>query len=90
MVGDTGSERISDLSTATQLGEEFSHISNPGQADVKDTALKFLVLYPWSFPGGSAGKESACNAGHPGSIPGSRGSTGEGIGTHSSMHGLPW
>ena len=22
------------------------------------------------FPGGSAGKESACNAGHPGSIPG--------------------
>ena len=53
MVGDTGSERISDLSTATQLGEEFSHISNPGQADVKDTALKFLVLYPWSFPGGS-------------------------------------
>ena len=42
------------MSTATQLGEEFnSHISNPGQADVKDIALKFLVLYPWSFPGGS-------------------------------------
>ena len=32
------------------------------------------------FPGSSAGKESACNAGDPGSIPGLGRSTGEGIG----------
>ena len=32
------------------------------------------------FPGGSAGKESACNAGDPGSIPGSGRSTGEWLG----------
>ena len=32
------------------------------------------------FPGSSAGKESACNAGDPGLIPGSGRSTGEGIG----------
>ena len=32
------------------------------------------------FPCGSAGKESACNAGDPGLIPGSGRSTGEGIG----------
>ena len=32
------------------------------------------------FPGSSAGKESACNARDPGSIPGSGSSTGEGIG----------
>ena len=32
------------------------------------------------FPGSSAHKESARNAGDPGSIPGSRGSPGEGIG----------
>ena len=32
------------------------------------------------FPGGSAGKESACNAGDPGSIPGSGRSPGVGIG----------
>ena len=32
------------------------------------------------FPGSSAGKESAYNAGDPGSIPGSRKSPGEGIG----------
>ena len=32
------------------------------------------------FPGNSAGKESACNAGDPSSIPGSGRSPGEGIG----------
>ena len=32
------------------------------------------------FPGGSEGKESACNAGNMGSIPGSRSSSGEGNG----------
>ena len=32
------------------------------------------------FPGSSAGKESACSAGDPGSIPGSGRSPGEGIG----------
>ena len=32
------------------------------------------------FSGSSASKESACNAGDPGSIPGSRRSPGEGIG----------
>ena len=33
-----------------------------------------------SFPDGSLGKESTCNAGDPGSIPGSGRSLGEGIG----------
>ena len=32
------------------------------------------------FPGSSTGKESACNAGDPGSIPGSESSSGEGLG----------
>ena len=32
------------------------------------------------FPDSSVGKESACNAGDPGSIPGSGRATGEGIG----------
>jgi len=32
------------------------------------------------FPGNSAGRESACNAGDPGVIPGSGRSPGEGIG----------
>ena len=34
----------------------------------------------WGFPYSSVDKESACNAGDPGSISGSGKSTGEGIG----------
>ena len=39
-----------------------------------------LVMYSYyrSFPGGSDGKASACNAGDPGSIPGSGRYPGEG------------
>ena len=42
-----------------------------------------------SFPCGSDGKESACNAGDPGSIPGSGKSPGEGTGNplQYSCHG---
>ena len=36
--------------------------------------------YIVAFPGSLVGKESACNAGNPGSIPGSERSAGEGIG----------
>ena len=43
-----------------------------------------------SAPESSVGKESACNAGDPALIPGSGRSTGEGIGYHSSILGLPW
>ena len=36
--------------------------------------------FPGGFPGCSEGRESACNTGAPGSIPGSRRSPGEGNG----------
>ena len=39
-----------------------------------------MTLKEWSFPDSSVGKEPACDAGDPGSTPGSRRSTGEGIG----------
>ena len=39
-----------------------------------------LCVYPLCFPGNSAGKESACNAGDLSSIPASGRSPGEGIG----------
>ena len=39
--------------------------------------LRFVCI---GFPDSSVGKESACNAGDPSSIPGSGKSTGEGIG----------
>ena len=34
------------------------------------TKKSFLKVIFWDFPGGSDGKEYACNAGEPGSIPG--------------------
>ena len=37
-------------------------------------------MYIYGFPHGSVGKESTCNAGDPGLIPGSGRSSGEGIG----------
>ena len=43
-----------------------------------------------SFPGSSGGKESACNAGDPGSLSGLGRSPEEGMETHSSILGLPW
>ena len=45
------------------------------------------------FPGGSGGKESACNAGDPASILGSGRSSGEGhLATHSNILAweIPW
>jgi len=49
------------------------------------------------FPGGSDGKESACNVGDPGSIPGSEKSAGKGNGNplqysclENSMDRGPW
>ena len=40
----------------------------------------FIPRVKMGFPGSSAGKETACNAGDPSSIPGLARSTGEGIG----------
>ena len=40
------------------------------------------------FPGGSDGKEYACNAGDPASIPGLGRNLETGMATHSSI--LPW
>ena len=57
-----------------------------------------LVSFPYNkydhahhiiFPDTSVGKESTCNAGDPGLIPGSERYTREGIGYHSSILGLP-
>ena len=44
------------------------------------TGSHIWVLKKFSLPGGSDGKESACNVGDPGSIPGLGRSPGEGHG----------
>ena len=45
-----------------------------------------MLEHPY-FPGGSDSKESACNAGDPGSIPGWEDPMEKGMATHSS---IPW
>ena len=46
----------------------------------KTFTLSSLTFWSLGFPDSSVGKESACNAGDLGSIPGLRGSAGEGTG----------
>ena len=56
----------------------------PVLLDLEDVARHLGIclspMVPQGFPDSSVGKESACNAGDPGSIPGSGRSAGEGIG----------
>ena len=54
----------------------------------KESDTKNNLATRGSFPCGSAGKEFACNAGDPGSIPGSGRSPGEGIGYPLQYSGL--
>ena len=58
------------------------------RATVINKPLQFAV----GLPGGSDGKESACNAGDPGSVPGWGRSSGVGNVTHSSVLAwrIPW
>ena len=48
----------------------------------RERQISYDITYVWNlgFPSSSAGKESACHEGDPGSIPESGRSTGEGIG----------
>jgi len=52
--------------------------------------LSFCLI--WGFPGGSVGKESACDAGDPDSIPGLGKALEKEMATHSSILAwrIPW
>ena len=52
----------------------------PGEVHGVTKSWARLSDFVLKFPHSSVGKESTCNAGDPGSIPGSGRSTGEGIG----------
>ena len=54
-------------------------VSSPGQDDPMEEKIATSGILV-GFPGGSEGKASACNAGDPGSVPGSGRSPGEGNG----------
>ena len=58
------------------------HLWGRTELDTTEATLLVVVVVNCSlvFPDSSVGKESACNAGDPSSIPGSERSPGEGIG----------
>ena len=66
-------------------GDSFSSMKT-FQCPMRETERKSepqgigLIYVKGGFSGSSAGKKSACNAGSPGSIPGSGRSPGEGLG----------
>ena len=64
---------------------ELDIVQHPGLYEDVNDGVQLCVLGsnsvpPGGFPDSSVGKESACNAGDPSSIPGLGRSTGEGIG----------
>ena len=64
----------------------------PFQCVLSSYTLMQSCMWHMDFPGGSDGKESACNAGDMGLIPGSRRSPGEGNGNSLQYSCLenPW
>ena len=54
--------------------------------------IRFMHIYNLGFPGGLNGKESACNEGDPGLIPGLKRSLEKGMAIHSSILAwrIPW
>ena len=69
---------MSETETPICLSKEGVEGLHSSSLFLKDIYLAVPGL-SWGFPCSSAGKESACSAGVPGSIPGSGRSTGEGI-----------
>ena len=63
---------------SSTLAWKIPWISTPGKSH------GFTLSF--TFPGGSDSKASACNAGDPGSIPGSGRSPGEGNGNQKLQH----
>ena len=81
------SHKFSRKQTASNYGQLLLESSF-----MKVSQLTHLLNMIWGFLSGSAGKESAQNAGDLGSIPGLGRSPGEGKSAHSIIHGLygPW
>ena len=71
---------------------KYGIISHPLTALTNHSHLQLLcsvLIFVLGIPDSPVGKEPACNVGDPCSIPGLERVTGEGIGYHSSILGLP-
>ena len=73
-----GSSLEKEMAThSSTLAEKITWMAEP---DVHGVAKSWTLLRDFTSLGGSDSKASACNAGNPGSIPGSGRSPGEGNG----------
>ena len=59
------------------LCDDLSEWDGGGESEIQEGGDICIYIADLGFPGSSAGKESACIAGDPGSIPGLRSSPGE-------------
>ena len=66
----------------------LQRVGDDWATELKYTHTHIHFIYTNELPSGSDGKESACNAGDPGSFSGSGRSPGEGMATHSWR--IPW
>ena len=68
--------------TDSKLGKKYNRVVYCHPAYLNSMQSSSCEMPGWMnrIPGSSAGKESTCNAGDPGSIPGSGRSAGEGTG----------
>ena len=71
---------ISNYHSIRQLMEPFLSTAEYQEYPISYGYCLNIFTRTMGFPDGSDGKESACNAGDPGSIPGSGRSPGEGNG----------
>ena len=65
---------------SSTLAREIPRMAEPGRLQSRGSQRVTTEILLRGFPGGSDGKESACSAGDPGSIPGLGRSPGEGNG----------
>ena len=68
------------LPTPVFWPEEFHRLCSPWGCKESEMTERLSLSISLSFPSGSYSKESACNAGDLGSVPGLRNSSGEGNG----------
>ena len=77
-----------------QMGYSVFHVVNRkfSKCANRISFILYHCILTKSFPGGSDGKESACDAGDSGSIPGSGRSHGKGMYIHSCILAweIPW
>ena len=93
VASDTLGLRASNQGSLCPRALPLKHTACPSSSWTPIPAISNSNLLPsfalfWGFPGGSGSKESACNSGDLGSIPGLGKSAEEGMATHSSI--LAW